>query len=60
MRAILAPAMPYSDSIERPSCFECGTATVLVGIEPKAPGYELHTFQCPDCEHYETAVAIAK
>jgi hypothetical protein len=50
MRAIFGPATPYSDSIVRPSCSECGTATLLVGIEPDGPGHELHTFQCPRCE----------
>lgn len=59
MRAKFAPATPYSDSLERPKCSECGTATELVGIESDQPGYELHTFQCPDCEHFETAVGKA-
>ena len=59
MRAVFTPATPYSDSIVRPSCSECGSATVLVGIEPERPGYELHTFQCPNCEHFETAVGKA-
>ena len=45
MRAIFALASMHSDSIVRPSCFECGTATQLVGIEAERPGYELHTFQ---------------
>jgi hypothetical protein len=58
MRAEFAP---YSGGILRPSCTECGTATILVGIEPAPdfPGHELHTFQCPDCQHFETAVAKA-
>jgi hypothetical protein len=59
MRPDLAPATLYSDFIVRPSCSECRTATVLVGIESNHPGYELHTFQCPECEHYETAVEKA-
>lgn len=59
MRAIFAPATPYSDSIERPSCSECGTATLLIGIEPERPGYEIQTFQCPNCEHFETVVGKA-
>jgi len=59
MRAIFAPATPDSDSLVRPNCSKCGTATVLVGIEPERPGYELHTFQCPNCEHFETAVGKA-
>ena len=32
---------------------------VLVGIEAERPGYELHTFQCPKCEHFETAIGKA-
>ena len=59
MRAIFAPATPHSDSIERPRCSECGAATLLVGIEPERPGYNLHTFQCPECENFETAVGKA-
>jgi len=59
MRAKFAPATPHSD--ERPSCSECGTATLLVGIEPEPehPGYDLHTFQCPNCENFEVAVGQA-
>lgn len=59
MRAIFAPATAHSDAIVRPSCSECGTATVLVGVEPERLGGELHTFQCPNCEHYETAIGEA-
>jgi len=59
MRAEFAPATPRSNSIVRPRCSECGTATVLVGIEPERPGYELHTFQCPMCQNFEIAVGKA-
>ena len=59
MIAKLAPATSHSDSIARPGCSECGTATFLVGIEPERPGYETHTFQCPQCEHFETAIGKA-
>ena len=57
MRAEFAPAT-HSDAIVRPSCSECETATVLVGIEPEPdrPGYDLYTFQCPNCENFELAV----
>jgi hypothetical protein len=58
MRAIFAPITPHSDSIVRPSCTECGAPTLLVGIESERSGYELHTFQCPSCEHFQTAVGI--
>jgi hypothetical protein len=59
MRAIFAPTTAYSDSLARPICSKCGTATILVGLEPERPGYELQTFQCPNCEHFETAVEKA-
>jgi len=59
MRAIFAPATQYSDAIARPSCSECGVATLLVGIEPERAGYDLYTFQCPNCEHFDTAVGKA-
>ena len=58
MRAIFGPATPRSDAIVRPSCSGCGTATVLVGIEPERTGFDLHTFQCPSCEQFQTAVGI--
>ena len=59
MRAIFAPATPYSDSIVQPNCSECGAPTLLVGIEAERPGYELRTFQCLGCENFEVAVEKA-
>jgi len=59
MITLFAPTTAHSDSIVRPSCSECGTATLLVGIEPERPGYELHTFECPTCRNFETAVGKA-
>ena len=56
MRVVFAPATSYSDSIARPGCSECGTATFLVGIKSERPGYALITFECPKCEHFETAL----
>ena len=51
------PAIRHSDSIKRPTCSKCGSATQLFGIEAAdRPGYELLTFVCPECEHIETAV----
>ena len=59
MITVFAPATAHSDSIVRPNCSECGTATLLIGIEPQRPGYDLHTFQCPACDNFETAVGKA-
>ena len=52
-------ATPHSNSIARPNCSACGTATDLFGIEAERPGYELRTFVCPRCDHIETAVGTA-
>jgi hypothetical protein len=59
MITVFAPATAHSDGIARPNCSECGTATLLIGIEPERPGYDLHTFQCPNCENFETEVGKA-
>jgi hypothetical protein len=53
------PAIAHSDAIKRPGCSKCGTATNLFGIEEERPGYELRTFVCPKCEHFETAIEEA-
>jgi hypothetical protein len=50
------PRTPHSDAIKRPDCSKCGTLTRLFGIELEKPGYELHTFACPKCNHIETAI----
>ena len=50
------PVTPHSDSIERPGCPKCGTKMRLFGIEPERPGYELHSFECPQCRHIEIKV----
>ena len=47
------PATPHSDAIVRPSCPKCGTGMRLFGIEADSPGYELHSFECPRCNHIE-------
>lgn len=68
LKAEFTPITQHSDSLIRPICSQCGTVTLLVGIEtatltvgrgPPRPGYELHTFQCSKCEHFETAVGQA-
>ena len=63
MRAEFAPATA-SDAIVCPLCSKCGTATILVGIEPDLdpdrPGYDLYTFQCPKCQNFELAVGKAE
>ena len=59
MRAVFSSGTRHSDAIVRPGCSQCGTVTVLVGIEQSRHCSELHTFECPNCEHLETAVAKA-
>jgi hypothetical protein len=55
---VFEPASAHSEAVVRPVCSVCGTATLLVGIEPERPGYELRTFECPTCRHFETAIGI--
>ena len=55
------PATPHSNSITRPNCSKCGTATLLFGIErADKPDYELWSFECPKCQQIETAVGKAE
>jgi len=56
MRAIFEAAFMHSDLIVRPCCSECGTATLLIGVESRGFNQELRTFECPSCQHFETAV----
>ena len=53
---VFEPATAHSNAVVRPVCSVCGTPTLLVGIEPEHRGYELRTFECPKCRHFETAV----
>ena len=57
MPMLYQAATLHSDSLKRPNCSDCGTATELFGIEAERPGCELLTFVCPKCKHIETAVA---
>jgi hypothetical protein len=43
---IYQPTTPYSDSIMRPVCRECGRKMMLSRIEPDAPGHDKRTFEC--------------
>ena len=31
-------------------CSKCGKPMRLACIEPSAPGYEVRTFECPECK----------
>jgi hypothetical protein len=45
-----------SRAITRPPCPKCGTTMMLARIEPHTPGYDMRTFECPACDHSESAV----
>jgi hypothetical protein len=32
----------------------------LFGIEPERPGYELLSFECPNCHHIQTEIGKAE
>ena len=44
------------EAITRPVCRKCGAKVFLIRIEADKPGYDLRTFQCPECDHIETIV----
>ena len=43
--------------LTRPHCKHCGSAMMLVQIDPASPGVDLHTFECAVCEHEFSAYA---
>jgi ribosomal protein S27AE len=44
--------------IHRPACPKCGTLTMLARIMPARVGFDLRTFECPQCAHvHEVMVA---
>jgi hypothetical protein len=50
-------APPRSSAlIVRPECPKCGTEMMLARIMPEGPGEERRTFECPMCEHSESAL----
>jgi hypothetical protein len=44
----------------RPDCPQCAAQMYLARIEPEKPGHDLRTFECPRCQHVETAVVKFK
>jgi hypothetical protein len=44
----------------RPACPECSVQMYLSRIELKQPGFDHRTFECPRCQHVETAVVQFK
>jgi hypothetical protein len=38
----------------------CAAQMYLARIEPEKPGHDLRTFECPRCQHIETAVVKFK
>jgi predicted RNA-binding Zn-ribbon protein involved in translation (DUF1610 family) len=45
-----------SRAVARPPCPKCGTTMVLARVDPHTTGYDIRTFECPDCDHSEGAV----
>ena len=37
--------------IQRPVCPKCSAHMMLARIMPARMGFDLHTFECPKCEH---------
>jgi predicted RNA-binding Zn-ribbon protein involved in translation (DUF1610 family) len=45
-----------AQAITRPPCPKCGATMIIARIEPHTPGYDMRTFECPACDHLESAV----
>jgi hypothetical protein len=42
--------------VDGPLCPKCGTAMLIISIEPLGLGYDLRTFECHECERQEMKV----
>jgi len=43
-------------AIERPRCLKCHTLMMLARISAAGQGREWRLFECPKCDHTETAI----
>ena len=50
------PMMFPLNAIERPRCSKCQTLMMLARISPAGEGREERLFECPKCDHAETAI----
>ena len=53
------PTGPPLSVLERPLCQHCQTRTRLARIAPGPGGYELRTFACPKCDHFERTLVVS-
>ena len=53
---IYQPATAHSDAIVRPFCAKCKTRMRLFGVEAESFGYEVQSFECPNCHHIEARI----
>lgn len=47
---------PQVPVLNPPNCPQCGDLMWLSRIEPDKPDHDRRTFECPNCEHTQTAV----
>ena len=45
-----------SPIMAKPDCPKCTAQMYLARIAPGTSGFDLRTFECPRCQHIETAV----
>jgi len=50
------PTMFPLSAIERPRCSKCDTRMMLARISLAGQGREWRLFECPKCDHTETAI----
>ena len=53
------PTGPPLSAIERPRCQHCQTRTMLARIAPGPAGYELRTFECPECDRLQRILLVS-
>jgi hypothetical protein len=43
-------------TVHSPPCPQCQTTTTLARITPGPTGFDIRTFECPECDHIHRAV----
>jgi hypothetical protein len=46
----------FLQRVDGPLCPKCGTAMLIISIEPLGLGYDLRTFECRVCQREEMKV----
>jgi hypothetical protein len=50
---------PPLSAIERPRCQYCHTRTILARTARGPAGYDLRTFECPNCDRFQRTLVVS-